>query len=276
MELICRRAFNDKSGKIFTVLNADNMDFDCGVHIETLFRKHEARNKEYRLIFVVSKEREHSSYIATAMAAMAVTIPNLPPIAEVQRYLLRHLKVSPTPKATAARHDPDRARFRLVASRQAGNGKSLLCRRIKEKERASSTLQIQEISYTEIVTHWLGTRASTKAPHVYHLDISMGVESGRNDPLFSLAVLGGLVDRQGKVWLCSDSDLYLVEVTLPELRNLEEVARDGSRKRQSFCLALPLILCEPPRDDADMMSKNSFPPTYWDSSKFSMVDVISE
>ena len=60
------------------------MDFDCGVHIEALFRKHEARNKEYRLIFVVSKEREHSSYIATAMAAMAVTIPNLPPISDVQ------------------------------------------------------------------------------------------------------------------------------------------------------------------------------------------------
>ena len=130
----------------FTVLNADNMGFDCGVHIEALFRKHEARNKEYRLIFVVSKEREHSSYIATAMAAMAVTIPNLPPISDVQSYLLRHLKVGKG--NSAARHDPDRSRFRLVTSRQAGNGKSLLCRRVKEKNKSvsggtSSTLQIQ-------------------------------------------------------------------------------------------------------------------------------------
>ena len=53
----------------------------------------------------------------------------------------------------------------------------------------------QDISYTEIVSHWLETHAGTKTPHVYHLDISMGVESGRNDLLFSLAVLGGLVDR---------------------------------------------------------------------------------
>ena len=57
----------------------------------------------------------------------------------------------------------------------------------------------QDISYTEIVSHWLETHAGSKTPHVYHLDISMGVESGRNDLLFSLAVLGGLVDRQGKV-----------------------------------------------------------------------------
>ena len=63
-----------------------------------------------------------------------------------QGYLLRHLKVGKG--ASAARHDPDRSRFRLVASRQAGNGKSLLCRRIKERNEAagggtSSTLQIQ-------------------------------------------------------------------------------------------------------------------------------------
>ena len=125
--------------------------------------------------------------------------------------------------------------------------------------------QVQEISNTEIVSHWLETHkaGSKTGPHVYHLDISMGVEAGRNDLLFSLAVLGGLVDRQGKVWLCSDSDLYLVEVTLPELRGLnEEGPRDGggSRKKQSFCLALPLILCEPPRDDPDMTSAILFSP----------------
>ena len=148
-----RRAFNDETGKIFTVLNADNMDFDCGVHIEALFRKHEAGNKEYRLIFVVSKEREHSSYIATAMAAMAVTIPNLPPIADVRRYLLRHLKVGRA--SSAARHDPDRSRFRLVASRQAGNGKSLLCRRIKGRERASSTLQGRDSKEKYWLQFWL-------------------------------------------------------------------------------------------------------------------------
>ena len=54
------------------------------------------------------------------------------------------------------------------------------------------------------------------------------------------------------MWLCSDSDLYLVEVTLAELRNLEEPRDNGSRKKQSFCLALPLILCEPPRDHPNM------------------------
>ena len=173
-----------------------------------------------------------------------------------QSYLLRHLKVDKA--ASAARHDPDRSRFRLVASREAGNGKSLLCRRIKGKERTSSTLQIQEISYTEIVSHWLETpHVSAKTPHVYHLDISMGVESGRNDLLFSLAVLGGLVDSKGKVWLCSDSDLYLVEVTLPELRNLEEGPRQGNRKKQSFCLALPLILCEPPRETHEVMKRHN-------------------
>ena len=83
----------------------------------------------------------------------------------------------------------------------------------------------------------------------------MGVESGRNDLLFSLAVLGGLVDRQGKVWLCSDSDLYLVEVTLPELRSLDGEPRGGraekakKRQSQSISMALPLVVCEPPREE---------------------------
>ena len=133
VELIVRRAFADRSGKIFVVMNADNMDFDCGVHIEGLFRTHmEVVNKDYRLIFVVSKESQRgarSSYISTAFDKYHVTIPNLEASAdECGRYLLRHLSVG----KGASRHDPDRSRFRLVCSSQSGNGKSLLCHRIKQ------------------------------------------------------------------------------------------------------------------------------------------------
>ena len=74
--------------------------------------------------------------------------------------------------------------------------------------------------------------------NVRHLDISMGVEAGRNDLLFSLAVLGGLMDSRGAVWLCGEYDLYLIEVTLAELADLKipencnqrVVADRGSKK----------------------------------------------
>ena len=259
MELICLRAFDDKSGKIFVVMNADNMDFDCGVHIEGLFRTHEVKNKDYRLIFVVSKERgDRSSYIATAFDKYAVTLPNLETTAdECGRYLLRHLSVG----RGASRHDPDGSRFRLVSSNQSGNGKSLFCHRIKQRNEAaggiSTTLQIQEISYTEIIAHWTHGHVPSMAT-VHHLDISMNVDSGRNDLLFSLAVLGGLVDSRGAVWLCGDSDLYLIEVTLAELADLK-IAENrnqrgaADRRKQAFSLALPLVICKPPRETYELI-----------------------
>ena len=34
--------------------------------------------------------------------------------------------------------------------------------------------------------------------------------------LFSLLILGGLTDSQGRVWRCHSGQLYAVELTLPE------------------------------------------------------------
>ncbi len=35
--------------------------------------------------------------------------------------------------------------------------------------------------------------------------------------LFSLLILSGLTDSQGRVWRCHPTQLYAVEVTLPEV-----------------------------------------------------------
>ncbi len=57
-----------------------------------------------------------------------------------------------------------------------------------------------------------------------HLDLTPTVRGGRSDLAFSLAVLGGLVDPVGKVFLTPKNVNVFIELTVPQevLRKVKE------------------------------------------------------
>ena len=90
IELLCRRAFNDTSGKIFVVMHAEKLSYDTGIFIETLFKNTTPSNKKYRLIFMAAQEQnEHSSYIVTAFEKNRRQMAS-PQKIVIKQYLLKH------------------------------------------------------------------------------------------------------------------------------------------------------------------------------------------
>ena len=52
------------------------------------------------------------------------------------------------------------------------------------------------------------------SPHVVlHLDVTPAVRTGRSDLVFSLAVLGGLADPGGRIWLTPQGAYVIIELT---------------------------------------------------------------
>ena len=54
---------------------------------------------------------------------------------------------------------------------------------------------------------------------VFHLDLTPAVRKGRSDLIFSLAVLGGLLDSAGQVWLQPKGLYVIVELTVSEIKS---------------------------------------------------------
>lgn len=48
---------------------------------------------------------------------------------------------------------------------------------------------------------------------VLHLDVTPAVRTGRSDLVFSLAVLGGLADPGGRIWLTPQGAYVIIELT---------------------------------------------------------------
>ena len=154
--------------------------------------------------------------------------------------------------------DPDRLRLRLVVSDAAGNGKTLLARRLEKdleghKKRKTLQIQDQNVSFEEIIDRWQAESVSHVAGggHMFHVDIAANVTRGVNDLLFSLAVLGGLQDDKGKLWLCSNKDYYLVEMTV-----MRKISVKGQQPQILFSDILPKFVCPSPVQTLESLANN--------------------
>ena len=56
LELILLRAFNDKTGKIYSIINAENIDYDESVRLEAMLQEECVTNANFRLLFFACKE----------------------------------------------------------------------------------------------------------------------------------------------------------------------------------------------------------------------------
>jgi len=255
IELICRRAFTDKSGKIYIILHAEKMNYDSGMHLEQLIKKTTVSNHNYRLIFMASKEKNDHSYIVTAFDKYRIQVPSLPHEDKVQSYLLQHLN-------SGIQADPDHSRLRIIKSKESGNGKSLVAQRLSEliPDCQRNILQLHDntVDCNKIISTWLQEVEHYKID-VFHLDITPAVHCGRADLIFSLSVLGGLSDSNGQIWLSSKKSYHIVELTSAAVVVDQEVATEKSGKETPmipFEDYVPFVLCLAPRETAELLAAN--------------------
>lgn len=71
--------------------------------------------------------------------------------------------------------------------------------------------------------------------------------------LFSLLILRGLCDSQGRVWRCHPNQFYVVEATLPDRENLSESHKKllPESRILSLMKLLPSVSCPSPRKTLD-------------------------
>jgi len=247
IELICRRAFTDTSGKIFVLVHAERMNYDTGMYIENLINKTTVSNKKYRLVFIASKEKNDLSYIVTAFDKYRRQMSSLPHEKGFRQYLLRHLQ-----QRSCA--DPDQSVVRVVQSKQSGNGKSLVAQRLSERiqngKRKIIQLHDSEVDFSTIVSTWLQEKGKS---NIFHLDVTPAVAGGRADLVFSLCVLGGISDSSGHVWLNAKDEYYIIELTsLPSPNS----GKQDSVPQVPFEDYIPSILCLAPDATAEKLAEN--------------------
>ena len=174
-------------------------------------------------------------------------MPEVTPIKIQRRRLLKKL----TSSKESSSVDPENLRFRLILSQRAGNGKSLAVQRLYEKYEEGNckkrTLHIydQTVDTARVIKH---LHAGSSALRMHHIDLASHIHDsieGLDDLLFSLAVLNGLQDSAGKIWLCSDRDYYLAEMTT------------GIESNDTFYQVLPQIICPSPNEVKDLMRDHS-------------------
>lgn len=169
---------------------------------------------------------------------------------------------------------PHRSKVRIVSSNRSGMGKSLYIRRLFEdlkthqSDAAYVTLPLHGPGVTsDTVLHLLKDHFRNPTCCIYHIDIASNVSwqvvfcqmqwnlrlppfqvlSEVDTILFSLLILRGLCDSQGRVWRCHPNQLYAIEVTKPK-RN--KTSHNGSFFPENQTLALldllPSVSCLSP------------------------------
>ena len=237
VEILCRRAFNDEEdNKIYCVMYSERLNFDISMKIENLLMKDSIRNRNYRLVFLCCQSASYS-YLCTALEKYKVEVPSVP------RERLRSYIYSKLRRSNCV---TDPTSVRLVQSDRAGNGKTRAVQSAAERLSCSLTsTAVHDLAVDEsAVISWL-QRSTGSGRTVYHIDLaSPGLGTSRNDLMFSLGILRGLEDHQGRVWTCDlECDVYMFEMTEPSERE--------------FATMLPRTLCLSPGEALQNLTTSS-------------------
>ena len=118
-------------------------------------------------------------------------------------------------------------------------------------------LNSQEIDFSGIIEQWSTQKSKEeeKTSRLFHLDITLAKDIGKNDLLFSLSILKGLLDDKGNIWICSLYDMYLLEMTsaTENLNNVKESLKNESFDEIPFYQLLPTVECRSPKQVLDIM-----------------------
>ncbi|XP_049669068.1 E3 ubiquitin-protein ligase RNF213 isoform X5 [Accipiter gentilis] len=248
--------------KIYTMLYADELSYDVSCRAEELFQHLQCYNSTYRLIILCNCEREHS-YIPSVFSQYKVHMIPQRPLAEIQRYLQHHYRVT-QPSSSAASVFKGNMCVGIVSSKRAGVGKSLYVKRLHERlqeEQPDNTKLLKtirliepEVDEDKVLTSllpFLKRKHQTK-PMIFHFDITSSVQSGVPEFLFKLLVLQYLTDNNGNMWLRQKCHLYIIEIL--EVSPVPKTAARhmSASQKYNFFDVFPKVTCKSPKEVLEM------------------------
>nr|XP_046270196.1 E3 ubiquitin-protein ligase rnf213-alpha isoform X2 [Scatophagus argus] len=257
VELFLRRCLStgNKGDKIYTLLYGDLLTYDVSSKVENFFHRMKMQSrKDYRLVIICSSEREHA-YLPSAFSQYRLHMVPQESLARIQWYLHKHFVV-PADQCSAAAVFKDRLCVGVVSSKRAGVGKSLYIRRLYEKLKLSTKkssvmkcIRLIEPNVDEnaILQSLLNT-PKTKELVMFHFDVTSSVQKGLHEFLFKLLILRYLMDSEGKMWKCSDNQLYLIEILEPIVKTSRNPSRQDQTVSSTFTDVFPNIFCRPPKE----------------------------
>ncbi|XP_064378919.1 E3 ubiquitin-protein ligase RNF213 isoform X2 [Dromaius novaehollandiae] len=264
VELFLRRCLSpiSREEKIYTMLYADELSYDVSSRAEELFQCLQHYNNMYRLVILCNCNREHS-HIPSVFSQYKVHMIPQRPLAEIQRYLQDHYRVT-QPLSSAASVFKDNMCVGIVSSKRAGVGKSLYVKRLHERLKAQQpdctellkTIRLiePEVDEDKVLKSLLPflKRQRQLKPMIFHFDITSSVQSGIPEFLFKLLVLQYLTDMNGNMWLRQKCHLYIIEI-LEVLPVPKKTARHMSQSQKyNFLDVFPKVTCKSPKEVLEM------------------------
>ncbi|XP_064179528.1 E3 ubiquitin-protein ligase rnf213-alpha-like [Anguilla rostrata] len=206
--------------KIYTLLHADRLGYDVSFKAEQLFQALSLRcTHDYRLVIICSSSREHA-YLPSAFSQYRLLAIPQEPLERVQRYLSHHYTVPPD-QPSAADVFKGRQFVGVVSSKRAGVGKSLYIQRLYKKLQESANEEVASLKCIRliepqvdenIILKSLLNTAEGKDLTIFHFDVMSSVQKGLHEFLFRLLILRYLMDSEGRMWKCSEGQLYVIEI----------------------------------------------------------------
>ncbi|XP_041755240.2 E3 ubiquitin-protein ligase rnf213-alpha-like [Coregonus clupeaformis] len=257
VELFVRRCLTPgyRGQKIYTMLYGDQLSYEVSSKIERFFKSIEMQSrKDYRLVIICSLDREHA-YLPSAFSQYRLHMVPQEPLIMIQRYLNRHYTV-PADQTSAAAVFKDRQFVGVVSSERAGVGKSLYIKRLFEKLKdnfmKSALLKcIRLIKPTvdeNAILQSLLNSPEKKELTIFHFDVTSTVQKGLDECLFKLLVLGYLMDSEGRMWKCSNKQLYVIEILQSTVNQLRNEPTTKAPVNFTFLDVFPNIFCRPPNE----------------------------
>ncbi|CAB1350132.1 unnamed protein product, partial [Coregonus sp. 'balchen'] len=262
VELFLRRCLTAgyRGQKIYTMLYGDQLSYDVSSKVESFFQRIKMQSrKDYRLVIICSSDREHAAYLPSAFSQYRLHMVPQEPLSGIQRYLNKHYTV-PSDQSSAAAVFKDRLFVGVVSSSRAGVGKSLYIKRLYEKLKHSTKkpsllkcIRLIEPRVDEnVILQSLLNTPKSKELTIFHFDVTSSVQKGLYEFLFKLLVLGYLMDSEGRMWKCSNKQLYVIEI----LQSTGNLPRNGPRTNASanstFLDVFPNVFCRPPKEVLDL------------------------
>ncbi|XP_072001709.1 E3 ubiquitin-protein ligase RNF213-like isoform X2 [Engystomops pustulosus] len=243
--------------KIYSLIYADELNYDTAYKSEQLFQQLQAGNDDYCLVVICNSDREHC-YIPSVFSQHKVHMIPQNPLDEIQRYLRTHFAVD-AGIDSAAHVFQNGLSAGIVASKRAGMGKSLYVERLYEELESSfeepllKTIRLinPEVDENKVLNALLPflDRNLQNCPIIFHIDITSSVNKGIPEFMFKLLVLQYLMDSKGRIWKRLPNHLYIVEIL--ESANLiftKQYKSAPQGVQHNFIDFFPKILCCSPNE----------------------------
>lgn len=173
------------------------------------------------MIAICSEEKQNQCQLATSLDHMTMDKKDIIQLSDDQLKNRIHQQLICDESTSPSVHDPTKSSVRLVTSNQAGNGKSLWiktkCDLIKNNNPDilifTRRFHEMEPNKNELVSflYECVDKFTQQSGIIFHFDLTNEFQVNLDDILFSLVLMNGLMNDEGKFWKRNSNFYFLVE-----------------------------------------------------------------